>query len=214
MQLKTNRKFNYHAIMGENNPLSRFPDLYESALDEFSQKSYEQASLNEVLARANMAKSSLYHHFGDKFGLYLAMMDKIAQKKIAFFYPLMQQKMPDGDFFGSMREISKAVALFMFEDKRMYAMSNIVMDADSQLFEKLFEYLPYGFDSGIEPLIRSAYIKGQIDPRYSPEFLTKLLSIVLTNMNKVVQGQSAEQAMESLRLVFDVLENGCAAKRH
>lgn len=69
------REFNYRALIGEDNPLLRYPELREAAIDEFSQRRYGDASLNDILKKAGMSKGSFYHHFGDKFGLYVAMMD-------------------------------------------------------------------------------------------------------------------------------------------
>ncbi len=71
----------YYRLLGEDNPLLRYPGLYEAALNEFALKDFEDASLNVILEKAKMSKGSLYHNFGDKFGLYIAMTDLIVKKK-------------------------------------------------------------------------------------------------------------------------------------
>ena len=86
------RNFDYHSLMGDGNPLLRYPQLQEAAIDEFSMKKFEEASLNDILKNSGMSKGSLYHHFGDKFGLYLAMVDIIVKKKLSYFYPAMRRK--------------------------------------------------------------------------------------------------------------------------
>jgi len=86
------KNFDYHGLLGEGNPLLRYPLLLDAAIDEFSQRTFEDASLNDILKNANMSKGSLYHHFGDKFGLYLSLMDIIIKKKISYFIPLVQKK--------------------------------------------------------------------------------------------------------------------------
>ena len=75
----------YYRLLGEDNPLLRYPELYDATLNEFAQKDFDDASLNNILKEANMSKGSLYHNFGDKFGLYLAMMDMIVRKKNKLF---------------------------------------------------------------------------------------------------------------------------------
>jgi hypothetical protein len=58
------KNFDYRLLLGENNPLLRFPKLQEAAINEFSLNKFEDASLNDILKNADMSKGSLYHHFG------------------------------------------------------------------------------------------------------------------------------------------------------
>lgn len=44
----------------------------ESAFDEFSEKSYGEASLNTICSAGNLSKGIVYHYFKDKDELYLA----------------------------------------------------------------------------------------------------------------------------------------------
>jgi AcrR family transcriptional regulator len=114
------KNFDYHALLGGGNPLLRYPRLLEAAINEFAMKKYEDASLNDILKSSGMSKGSLYHHFGDKFGLYLAMMDIIVKKKLSFFYPVMRQKVEsNADFFSSLKEILKGYMDFMLADERL-----------------------------------------------------------------------------------------------
>ena len=62
------KSFDYKELLGEDNPIERFPALREAAFDEFSKRRYEQASLNDIIKNAGISKGSLYHHFGDKIG--------------------------------------------------------------------------------------------------------------------------------------------------
>lgn len=212
MEIKTNRKFNYKAIVGEGNPLLRFPLLYEAAADAFSHKKYEHASLNEILKNAGMSKSSLAHHFGDKFGLFLAMIDIIAQKKFAYFTPMMREFNPEGNFFENLRVISRATMAFMLEEERIYHMSNRILEADSALLAKLLEYITYDFSGGLGPLIQLAIDRGQIDGRYSAAFLTGFIEVLFTNMHKISPAGNPDEAFDMMLQVFDILEHGCATK--
>ncbi|HBL85169.1 MAG: hypothetical protein A2Y17_01365 [Clostridiales bacterium GWF2_38_85] len=211
-KIKVNQKFNYKAILDENNPLIKYPALYEASINEFSQKVYEDASLNDILKSADMSKSSLYHHFGDKFGLYLATLDIIVKKKIEFLTPLLKNRMPSGDFFKTMRELSRDTVEFMFKDKRLYSFTNMILASGESLTELIHEYFPYDFQSNFGGLIAASIRSGQIDSKYPPEFVTKLLSLLFTNMDKLLSSSKPEDAFESLTMVFDVLENGIRNK--
>ncbi len=209
--IRTNSKFNYHAILGEANPLLRFPLLYECAVDEFSQKSYEEASLNEILKNANMSKSSLYHHFGDKFGLFLAVLDRIYQKKLAFFLPRMQESMDNRDFFKSIRGLSVITMEFMFEDERLYHFSNQALETPG-LVKIINEYFPFDLSGKLGSFIQASIDGGQIDPRFTPELLANLLEVLMMNIHKLIPSSKPEDALETVNLIYQILENGCAKK--
>jgi len=44
----------------EGNPLLHMDELYEAALDEFSEKSYDEASLNSIIKTAGLNKGRFY----------------------------------------------------------------------------------------------------------------------------------------------------------
>ncbi len=54
----------------EKNALSR-QRILEAAMQEFSEKGYENASLNTVCVKYDISKGIIYHHFRDKEELYL-----------------------------------------------------------------------------------------------------------------------------------------------
>ena len=130
----------YNLLLGENNPLYKFPMLYEAAVDEFSKKSYEDASLNAILKDADMSKGSFYHHFIDKFGLYLAVLDVLYRKKIDFFAPLMAKRKNSGNFFDTIRDIARNTMNFMFEDARLYHYSNRALGESKEFISKLLSF--------------------------------------------------------------------------
>ena len=59
----------------EKNALSR-QRILEAALEEFSQKGYEGASLTTVCAQKGLSKGMIYHYFKDKDQLYLLCVEK------------------------------------------------------------------------------------------------------------------------------------------
>ena len=58
----------------EKNALSR-QRILEAALEEFSQKGYEAASLSNVCAEKGISTGIIYHHFKDKDALYLLCVE-------------------------------------------------------------------------------------------------------------------------------------------
>ena len=55
--------------------------LLEAARDVFSQSGFAEASIAEVVSRAGASVGSLYHHFGGKAELYLALFEDYQQRQ-------------------------------------------------------------------------------------------------------------------------------------
>lgn len=50
--------------------------LFDSAAEEFGEKGYDAASLNRILEKSGMSKSSLYYYFEDKADLFTTMLER------------------------------------------------------------------------------------------------------------------------------------------
>lgn len=208
-----NRKPDYNSLLGEGNPLDRFPLLYEAAVDEFSQKSFEEASLNDLLRKAQMSKGSLYHHFGDKFGLYLTVIDIIAKKKIEFFTPLMQKGLVTSDFFETIKALSRQTMDFMFLDERLYHLFNRLLEAGPDWIGQLTVYFHYDFGQGFSGLIEAAVQSGQIDGRYPKEFVQKILELLFSNLHKLTDSRDPEEIYNHLELVINMMRSGLTGQK-
>ena len=211
-KIKENPRFNYQVNFGKENPLYRNMALYEAGVDEFSQKEYEYASLNDILKNSGLAKSTFYYQFGDKLGLYLAIMDIIYQKKIAFYQSRIKDVKQDDDFFRTIKSISKDMMDFMFVDKRLYYFSNKTLSADRELMNIIIKYFKYDPNLLFGNLIETAQKNNQISTKYSTEFVTNLLKLLFTNIDQLVNQKTTDEAYASLNLVFEVLENGIKEK--
>jgi AcrR family transcriptional regulator len=60
----------------ENLEEDRQTRLFDSAAEEFSERGYEAASLNQILENSGMSKSSLYYYFDDKADLFSSLVER------------------------------------------------------------------------------------------------------------------------------------------
>jgi len=207
------KNFDYNALMGEGNPLLRYHQLREAAIDEFSMKKYEDASLNDILKNSGMSKGSLYYHFGDKFGLYLAMMDIIIKKKLSYFYPVIRQKTDSSsDFFISLKEIMKGTMDFMLTDERLHHLFNRVMEESDEFRSRLYAFFPYDYTRVFNDYICQAVKLGQIDSRYPPELVAKVIEIMFSNLHKLISAGDPDELINTANQVIDIIQYGISGK--
>lgn len=204
----------YYRLLGEDNPLLRYPELYEAALDEFSQKGFEEASLNSILKAADMSKGSLYHNFGDKFGLYLALMDMIVRKRTSFIVDALKQRSSETDFFLTVKQLVTATIRFLRDDARLYQVLSRNLEASEEIKRQLIEIFPHNPSLGFDALVRAALDDGQIDSRYSPDFISGVFGILMEQVHRLLPLDHPAQEIENVvNQLIDLMQHGIAAKR-
>lgn len=206
------RNFDYHSILGESNPLWRYPQLLEAAIDEFARKKYDDASLNDILRHSRMSKGSLYYHFGDKFGLYLAMMDIIIKRKMSYFYPVLHQEVDASDFFSILRGVVKASMEFMLSDERMHCLSSRVMEESEEFRDRVFGFFVHDYSQFLSAFIGQAMESGQVDDRYPPEFVARAIEIMLANLHKLAPGGDPDTLLNAADRVVDLIQHGISSR--
>lgn len=59
--------------------------IISAAIEEFSEASYNTASINQICRKSNIPKGSFYQYFTDKLDLYVYIMSLAIEEKIKFF---------------------------------------------------------------------------------------------------------------------------------
>ncbi len=188
----------------------RFPSLYDAALKEFSSKTYDDTSLNEIIRNSGISKGSLYHHFGDKFGLLISLLDILVVKKTEFFLPLLSKYDPETGIFETLKSISHATMDYMLEQPLNYDLSMRLLEYDRNIMNKIKEFFPFDFNKGFGDVVRNAATRGQIRKDLPEDFLIRLLEVVFSNINNIMTCKDPEEVHFAIDRVMDVLENGIA----
>jgi len=78
------------------NPEQTREDLLQAAYAEILESGFQAASLDRILAKTSVSKGALYHHFGTKQDLGLAVVEDVIGPQLAerWFTPLQQAKNP------------------------------------------------------------------------------------------------------------------------
>ncbi|MBV9853813.1 MAG: TetR/AcrR family transcriptional regulator [Streptosporangiaceae bacterium] len=139
--------------------------LLAAAEQLFGERSYQQASVAGICARAGMATGSFYAYFGSKAEIFAAVVRRInADLRMAMKTALEQA----GD---GQRAMERECFRVYFEmmSKRPW-MDRIVRESEfvaPGLFREYYEHLARGYARGV----RRAQLAGEVDTRYDPEVI-------------------------------------------
>lgn len=100
-----------------NLPKNKMEKIIEVALEEFVNYSYENASINRIVERAEIAKGSFYQYFEDKKDLYGYIIEEAYSKKLLFMLDAIEN-MKYNDFFSSLKELYTAEINFALESSK------------------------------------------------------------------------------------------------
>jgi AcrR family transcriptional regulator len=189
--------------------------IVEAAIDEFAVYSFDQASINRIVANAGIAKGSFYQYFEDKKDLFLFLMGVIAEEKIAYISPVMLNP-AEYDIFTVLHELFLSGAKFASEQPRYAAIANLlVANKQAPIYKELItESRPLSI-ALFEPLIKQAIDRGEV----RPELDVEMLNFVIATMNQALVEYSSEQrngpvhesVIASVDAYIDILKNGISA---
>ena len=95
------------------------------AVDEFAEYSFEQASINRIVANSGIAKGSFYQYFEDKKDLFLYLVQLAAEEKLNYFSSVLGNPQAH-DFFTLIREIYLSGMQFAVEHPEYAAISKMI----------------------------------------------------------------------------------------
>lgn len=152
--------------------------ILEAALEEFSRKGYEGASLSEAFGEKGLSKGIVYHHFKDKDELYLLCVARCFDALTAY-----------------LREA--VAALSGTADERLQA----YFDARLRFFLEHPEYLGLFTDAAFAPPAKLRPAIGEL--RRSFDELNAAVLTELLNSRPVRKGLSVETVVEDIRMYMD-----------
>jgi len=136
--------------------------ICRAAMAEFATHPFEQASINRIVATAGIAKGSFYQYFENKQDLYLYLLRRIAEEKLAYLTPILRNP-EERDFFTLLRELYLAGLRFAVEHRQYAELSQrLLASKGTPIYDQaMSEHLPLAYQV-IETLLEDAIRKGQV----------------------------------------------------
>lgn len=196
--------------VGAENPLYANAELWDAALGEFSERSFGEASLNDILKTAAINKGSFYYRFNDKKDLYLSVFSRLAVEKLELF-----RQYDDGnataDFFESIRTKALIGIRFARKDPRYGSLSRRFLTEDVGFRDSVL--LEFGglSENFLLRMVGDAQKKGRIRADIAAEVLAEVFAILLERIDKVITPDMNDtQILLKVEELISVLRDGTA----
>jgi AcrR family transcriptional regulator len=172
-----------------NLPEAKRQLILDLAIEEFAAHDYPQASISRIVARAGIAKGSLYQYFADKSDLYLYLLQLAADEKRAF---LESARPPGGaaGFFATLRWLFQAGMQFEFSNPQLAQVGYraVYSAATTPDAVAVLRGAPGAF---FQPLVEQGQASGEIDPALDIALIAFMLNAVMTQLGDFLLSQLA-----------------------
>ncbi len=157
--------------------------VIDAALEEFAEKDFEAASLNNIIARAGISKGSMYHYFANKEDLYSYLIDNVLEMKELFLRQALAEAgktLVEMSFFENLEFQMLASVDFAVQYDRQHQLSVHLQNmAEGPLKERLFGELTRAFEEYVKNMVDQAIKAGEIRDDFDRAFVIRILKYTL-----------------------------------
>jgi AcrR family transcriptional regulator len=176
-------------IILKEKSFERREELLEAALNEFTIKSYEEASLNTIIKNAGISKGTFYYHFTDKQTLYLYLLEESAAKKWDYINETYVSR-PSQPITDSIFDKFKAQARIAVEFARKYPKYHELSrmfsrEKGNPIYDAALTTLGGDSEKLLSTMIEEEFAAGNFREGYSRDFLVRTLSYLFTHFHEI-----------------------------
>jgi TetR/AcrR family transcriptional regulator len=157
--------------------------IINAALDEFAEKDFEAASLNNIITRAGISKGSMYHYFANKEDLYLYLINHVLELKESFLKKTLdeaEKPVSEMGFFESLEFQMLASVNFAMHYYREHQLSVHLQNmAEGPMKERLFGDLQIACEDYVRVMVDDAIRANEIRDVFDRGFVIRILKFTL-----------------------------------
>lgn len=168
-----------------NLPEAKRRALIDLALDEFAGHPYGTASLSRIVARAGIAKGSVYQYFADKQELYLFLLDYAIQEQLRILASFPPPD-PHADMFAALRWQMHASLQVDAADPRLTRLMYHAVSDELPFREEVARRIQAAGEEHVLRMVRAAVARGEIDPAIDAELAAFFIRSVLGELRTMV----------------------------
>ncbi|GAB4532764.1 MAG: TetR/AcrR family transcriptional regulator [Anaerolineales bacterium] len=176
-----------------NLPEEKRGQITEAALDEFATLPYAQASVNRIVERAGISKGSFYQYFQDKEDLFLYLLARMGEEKMAYLAPTFAQA-GQLDFFALLRSLYVGGLRFSMAHPRYAAIGEHLLRAkNTPIFERVVHDSTAASQAYFRQLLQQAIARGEVRPDVDLD----LMGYLMGELNTLIMAYYAEHVSPS-----------------
>lgn len=184
-------------------------ELFKYALEEFSARGYEQASINTILEKAGMSKGQFYYHFKSKEALYLALIAEVIQRKQAYLGKMMRPEEFDQDIFSIFRAQMKHGLAFTREHPEVSRFSeSFLRERGSAIYRKALSIHNFENNEQVTGLVDRALERGELRGDLPAQFMQNLVGYLFTHAGDLANLVQVEDFGQGMNHIIDFLKDG------
>lgn len=186
----------------------RREELLNAALDEFIAKSYEEASLNNIIKNAGISKGTFYYHFEDKQALYLSLLQSCVDAKMEFLERRLKDYVHNDNL--NIFENLKLQARFGVElakDYPKYYLLGLMFlkEKGNKIYDMAMNLFDDTTENYYEELLEKAFSKHEIRAGVTIEFAKKIFAFLFSRFDEIFDIKEKRFDFDMMLRNFDYL---------
>jgi AcrR family transcriptional regulator len=190
-------------------------ELLKAALDEFTQKNYENSSLNTIIKNAGISKGTFYYHFQDKKSLYFFLLETAVKAKWEFINNRIneiQQDTRGKDIFDEFKLQAQMGIEFALRFPQYHQLSIMfAREKGNKIYEEAKSSFHPDTESMMKEIVKKGRKNGDLKESFSEEFMVKLLTYLFTNFDEIFSLEEdfqLEKMVENLNNYVEFMKHG------
>ncbi|MCK4258991.1 MAG: TetR/AcrR family transcriptional regulator [Halanaerobiales bacterium] len=197
----------------ENLPDKKKKMIIDIAIDEFSEHGYKNATINNIVKRANIAKGSIYQYFESKEDLFMYILELSISKKLKYMKQV-QLNLAGLSFFDQIRELCVLDIKFSRDNPKLEKIFiKVLLSGEILLKTEIMEKISFASENLIKALLKEGIQKREFREEIDIDLSVFAINSLFINLsNKILQDfngdVSDEQIMFMADKLLDLLKNG------
>lgn len=191
----------------------REKDLVQAALKEFTEKGYEQASINQIIQQSGMSKGTFYYHFLGKEELFFYLIQKVADLKLEWLSDhAPKESSGPMELFTLLRLHLRMMVGFIekYPDYAEFGFS-VILNSNSDLYQKVMDKMEPQLTDYLLPLIEKEYEQGCFSSQFDKDFVVQIVLFLFRNSYAILKNrlnEGVDRIVQMEEQLFSFIENG------
>lgn len=188
-------------------------ELIDAAIKEFSDKGYENASLNNILKDAGISKGTFYYHFKNKEELYMYLIGIFIDVKMNFFAENIKPEDLNKDIFSLFKIMTAAGMKLARENPHISKFSeSFLKERNNEIYEKAIKKYNFKDNGYLDNLIDNAYKKGELREDLPRDFTKRIIIYLFTHIMEVANIVKIDDVEVAANNLIEFMRRGLERK--